>query len=67
MRATMSDGGDDLEWVCYPCSEVIPGREGRVTVHGDTDPDRLSVWCPWCGDAMELMDSETGQEADDDA
>jgi RNase P subunit RPR2 len=47
----MSDDGTD--WICYPCQSLFPNRDGRVTVHGNTDPEKLTVWCPWCGDKMQ--------------
>ena len=65
-REVATDGGQSAggtEWVCYPCSEVVPKREGRLTVHGDHDPDRLTVWCPWCGDKM---DWSRDTDTDDD-
>jgi len=58
---------DESEWVCHPCSETIPGRVGRLTVHGETDPDRLTVWCPWCGDQMERAGREADQSGDVDS
>lgn len=44
------------EWVCMPCYSMVPYRDGTLTVHGDTEPDYLTVWCPWCGDAMDQAD-----------
>jgi hypothetical protein len=48
---------DGTTFECAPCREMMPGRDGTVTVHGHTDADRLTVWCPWCGDQMEPVPS----------
>jgi hypothetical protein len=50
---------DGTTFECAPCREMIPGRDGTVTVHGHTDADRLTVWCPWCGDQMEPAPTTT--------
>ena len=49
-----------LTFVCVPCEAVIPDRNGTITVHGETNPDNLKVWCPWCGDEMEYEETLSG-------
>jgi hypothetical protein len=58
MMMSMSDG---IEYVCAPCDVTIEERNPRVTVHDSPDPDVLTVWCPWCGDAMERALKSDGE------
>lgn len=37
-------------YVCNPCKATSPETAGVIRVPGGTES---TVWCPWCGDAME--------------
>jgi len=63
----VTDGGEtistvdhtDTEWVCMQCFIMNPDVSGHVTVHGSGhqgDGSTLTVWCPWCGDKMDLTE-----------
>lgn len=46
---------DNDTYECEPCRHMVPSRNGRIVVPGGASG---TVWCPWCGDAMELIDDE---------
>lgn len=49
----MTDQVSDEDYRCVPCKSMNPNAAGELTVPGGTN---ATVWCPWCGDEMELVD-----------
>lgn len=46
---------DDERYVCIPCREMKPRKDGEIVVPGGTAG---TVWCPWCGDKMDRYEED---------